>query len=201
MPTLARDRLGRRAAVARQHDDLQAFRVERANRFRRGRFDRVGHADQPRRRPSTATNITVSPCRRFASARRDRGRPARRRSSASICALPTATRRPSTRPLTPLPVTDLKSLHSASSDATVARAGDDRRGQRMLADVLDAGGEAQQSSSAIRRAARRTTSVGLPSVSVPVLSTTIVSTCSSSSSASALRRSTPSFGAPCRCRP
>ena len=62
----------------------------------------------------------------------------------------------------------------------------------MLAGALEARRQPQQRvRSSTPGAARPTTSFGLPSVSVPVLSTTSVSTFSSTSIASALRNSTP----------
>ena len=65
------------------------------------------------------------------------------------------------------------------------------RGQRMLARLLEPGGQPQHVDSSKRPTAARASSGGFPSVSVPVLSTTSVSTFSSRSSASAFWISTP----------
>ena len=131
----ARDGLGGRAAVAGQHHDAQPLVVQRRDRLRRRRLD----ADRPRRpsprsRPSTATNITVSPSRRSSSA----ARPAspvphahlgqqRRVADRDACGHPPC-------PTTPLPVIDSEVGdlgpvgHRRSS-----RAAHDGRRQRMLA--------------------------------------------------------------------
>ena len=95
-------------------------------------------------------------------------------------------------PVTPWPVIDSKSVTLDKREIPLARAADDRRSQRMLADVFEARRQAQQIVALSRPAAGSTaTSLGLPSVSVPVLSTTMVVTFSSISSASAFRISTP----------
>lgn len=98
---------------------------------------------------------------------------------------PRRTRRPSTRPTTPLPVTDSNSFASASSTprspapATTAAASGCSLPRSRL--------PARRSScfSSIPSAGRTDTSRGLPSVSVPVLSTTSVSIFSITSRASA----------------
>ena len=63
--------------------------------------------------------------------------------SASIAALPSATARPSTVPVTPLPVTASKSRASAQRQAARLGAAHDRLGQRMLGPALERGGEPQ----------------------------------------------------------
>ena len=143
--------------------------------------------------PSTATKIAVAPSRRSSSALgAERGR-RRRRARPGTRALPSATRRPSTVPSTPLPVGRVEVADAARARCRARSARrDDRGGQRMLARPLDAGGQAQQLVLVEARRRRRPPSPsGLPSVSVPVLSTTSVSTFSMRSSASAFLISTP----------
>ena len=94
-----------------------------AERLRRRGLDRIGDAEQPGERARRSpTNITVWPSRRSSSARGAadrRGSTPRARRSA---ALPSATRRPSTCPSTPLPVTDSKLAHARGSATPASRA-------------------------------------------------------------------------------
>ena len=46
MPSLSATACGRGAAVAGEHDDFDAVGVQQLNRFRRARFDRIGHAQE-----------------------------------------------------------------------------------------------------------------------------------------------------------
>jgi hypothetical protein len=105
--------------------------------------------------------------------------------------LPRDTAWPSTRPTTPLPVTDRKSsaatglMPRASAPSTIAAAS----GCSLPTSTLAARrSTAPSDTSAAGMTARRR---GRPSVRVPVLSTTRVSTFSRISSASAFRISTP----------
>ena len=98
-------------------------------------------------------------------------------SSARKRALPSATRLRSTVPITPLPVGDSKPPHrrerrvrARRRPATIAAR------ERMLAGALEAGGKPQHLASSKPRPRTMATTLGLPSVSVPVLSTTSVST-------------------------
>ena len=65
-------------------------------------------------------------------------------SDANSARLPTATRRPSTIPTTPLPVSEVKSADCAERQAAFLGAAHDRGRQRVLAAAFEAGGEAQQ---------------------------------------------------------
>ena len=142
MPTDAGDGLGGGAAVAGQHHDPQTLVVQRLDGFGGRGLDAVRDADQAGEAPSTATNITVSPLRRSASARAVDVTVAP--ISDSIAVLPIATVRPSTVPTTPLPVTDRKSVTGAELHAALLGAAHDGRRQRMLAHLLEARGQAQQ---------------------------------------------------------
>ena len=93
--------------------------------------------------PSTATKIAVAPSRRSSSARASSGAVAMF-SSARNFALPSATRRRSTRPIAPLPVGELKPITLASAMPRSLRGINDRAGERMLARLLDARRKAQQ---------------------------------------------------------
>ena len=64
--------------------------------------------------------------------------------SSRKAALPISDRRPSTSPVTPLPVGLSKPLTSARCDAALLRRFDDRGAERVLARPLEAGGEAQK---------------------------------------------------------
>ena len=103
MPSLPRDRLGRPAAVAGQHDDPQPVGVQQANRLGgrsldRGRRRRPG----PPARPSTATSITVWPSSRSASSRRLHGADVDRQVGHQR-GIAQGDGWPSTVPVTPLP--------------------------------------------------------------------------------------------------
>ena len=85
-------------------------------------------AISPASRPSTATRITVRPCRWSPSARSSRAARSATPSSASQPRLPISTARPSTLPRAPPPVTESKSATAgtgrfrAAAPATIARA-------------------------------------------------------------------------------
>ena len=185
------------AAVVRLSPVSMTMRMPSARRLverrRRRRLDRIGDGDD-------AGGLAVdgdehAPSRRRAAA----PRPALRRASASTprscssSALPSATARPSTVPVTPLPVTDAKSVDVAAARArarcaaaTIAAA------SGCSLDAFEAGAQATARRPRRSPAAGTTaTTRGLPSVSVPVLSTTSVSTFSMRSSASAFLISTP----------
>ena len=167
--------------------------MQRPDRLGGGSLDRIGDAEQPgglavdRRRTST-----VWPSRAELV-----GRAAERAASCTRVGQQLAGCRqrrcgPSTRPSTPLPVTDRKSVDVERQRFPAPLRRDDRRGQRVLARRSRLA--ARRRSSLVGRTpgcGPRSTSRGLPSVSVPVLSTTSVSTFSSTSSASAFRISTP----------
>ena len=192
MPSLLRDGLRGRPAVAGQHHDADALGVQRADRLGRAVLDRIRDADQPAelavdRDEHDGLAVAAQRPRRARRARR-----ARRRASSISARLPSATSRRRPCPRTPLPVIDSKPVASRERDAALLGALDDRRRERMLAAALEARGE-PRAASARRSPAPATTptSFGLPSVSVPVLSTTSVSTLRRTSIASALRNSTP----------
>ena len=115
-----------------------------------------------------------------------------KRSSAS---LPTSTLRNCTTPAAPRPGERLETVAAPEPQPACQRIAHDRLAERMLARLLQAGGDAQQFR--LRHAFHGITATtsGRPRVSVPVLSKTIVSTCSSVSSARALRNSTPGLRA------
>ena len=145
---------------------------------------------RPAYAPSTATNITVSPLRRNASARSVALAVAP--TSLIIAVLPIATVRPSTVPTTPLPVIDRKSdtatvcTPRSPAPRTMASAnGCSLTFSRLATRRSNVGSSTGPSAATV-------VSAGFPSVRVPVLSTTTVSTCSITSSASALRNRTPS---------
>ena len=108
-----------------------------------------------------------------------------------MCSFPSATARPSMRPVTPWPVTDLKSSAVArvssrsSAPATIAAASGCSLPRSRLA-------ASRKTSASVKPSSAITeTSRGFPSVRVPVLSTTSVFTFSRISSASAFLISTP----------
>ena len=139
--------------------------------------------------PSIATKTTVCPSERSASAL-SRSAPGSTPISARSAALPTATSLPSTVPRTPFPVTLLNSAErgsakprdSAPSRIAAAR-GCSLSRSRPAAYVKSIGSFPSRAIAA--------TSLGFPSVKVPVLSTTSVSTFSRTSMASAFRKRIP----------
>ena len=180
MPELARDRLGGGAAVAGQHDDRAGPRraaaasasgvealIGSATPSRPGgcavdgdEHHRLAVARAaPRPRAARAPGSTPSVVQQRAIAERDRA------------AVDRARRRP-------CPVTRLEIRRRRRARSSAARAPrDDRGGQRVLAAALEARGQPQQLGLVDAAAGDRpSTSRGLPSVSVPVLSTTSVST-------------------------
>ena len=94
--------------------------------------------------------------------------------------------RPSTVPVTPLPTGESKLSAAAERKAALVRRPHDGGGQRMLAAALEACRRRSRSFSSMPAAVLMATTLGLPSVSVPVLSTTA---CRPSPGAPALRRS------------
>ena len=137
--------------------------------------------------------MIVCPCTLEMHRRPTRSAERRCRPAASASAIAERDACPSTRPSTrPCRSSTRTPRQAPSSSRRVPCRRDDRRGQRMLAAALEAGGEPQQL--VLGRPSPAATighDRGLPSVSVPVLSTTSVSTCSSTSSASAFLNSTP----------
>lgn len=151
-------------------------------------------ASRPSAAPSAATYITLAPSPRSASACACRAAT----STPSCCinaVLPMAAALPSTVPRTPMPVADSKSLASANASprrcasATIAAAS----GCSLPASRLAASRNSASASPPATGTASR--NVGLPSVSVPVLSTISVSTVRRRSMASASRNSTPARAA------
>ena len=139
-----------------------------------------------------ATSMTPAPSCRSRSASAESGSGSTP-TSANSAAFPTATRRPSTVPVTPFPRTASKSLASARAMPRAAAASTSAAasGCSLARSRLPA--SRSNSFSAISPRAVTCVSFGLPSVRVPVLSTTRVSSFSISSSASALRTSTPAW--------
>ena len=128
--------------------------------------------------PSTATKIAVAPSRRdFVGLAPPDRRSATPRSCRASSALPIATLRPPIVPITPLPVTELKSVTCLRSSAAFLCGRNDRR---RRADARSTAPDWRQATAPSLRqspgAATTATTRGLPSVSVPVLSTTSVST-------------------------
>ena len=161
-------------------------------RMASGVLSLIGSAtpSSPTGMPLAATNTMVWPSPRRASARSASGPSATPRSFMSA-RFPSATARPSTVPRTPFPVTP-------SNPETLARA--TPRTSLPCTIAAASGCSLPRSSVAARRssvpssnpaAGSTVTSLGLPSVSVPVLSTTSVSTLRITSIASAFRKSTP----------
>ena len=94
--------------------------------------------------PSTARKMAVAPSLRAAVRLRcaeRRGVDVRVRREIWRCRA--RARLPSTMPVTPLPAGASKFAHVASVELALGGGGDDRRGERMFAAALDAGGEAQ----------------------------------------------------------
>ena len=163
---------------------------ERLERCRSRRLDRVGDGDNAGRLPSTARKIAVAPSPRSRSASVERAAD-RCPNSTRNRALPRASRLPSTMPMTPLPAGESNSATGARSSlrsvaaATIAAAS----GCSLARSTLAASCSTVASSKP--GAATIATTLGLPSVSVPVLSITSVSTFSMRSSASAFLIRTP----------
>ena len=118
--------------------------AQRGQRIGRRRLDRVGHGRAGRRaRPSTARCITLAPWPRSASACARQRATRRRRAAASARCCPA--RAPCRRPCRARRCPDSESNCSGLSSAEPALAGrgDDGRGQRVLAALVEAGGQAQ----------------------------------------------------------
>ncbi len=109
-------------------------------------------ASRPASLPSAATKTTVAPSAAQFVGLRMQMRRLSMPSPARKCALPMATRLPSTVPSAPLPAGESKSVDLRRARAFLFRSGDDGAGERMLARVLDAGGEPQH---VVRVEARR----------------------------------------------
>ena len=165
MPTAARHRLRRRADVARQHHDAQAFGVELPNRVRRRRLDRIvddhraGEAGH--RRP-----------RRWRSVRRPAARPVARSSAAGVDAVRAQQLRAADEDRVALDAARdargrqrLKAGHRRPLEAARAGGRDDRGGERMLARLLESGGvpEHVEIGERTRRQSRRSPAAGLRS--------------------------------------
>ena len=147
MPSVRRDRLRRRAAVAREHDDADARRHgATASASGRRLLDRVGDGRRaPAGRPSTATNTTVCPSRRRLPRPARRDRPGSTPERSEELRVAERDRRPSTLPATPCPGHRLGSPPPArSASPRSARRRDDGRRERMLAPPLEARGQAQE---------------------------------------------------------
>ena len=143
MPSCARHRLRRRPVVAGQHDDPHPLRLQAGERFGRRRLDRVGDGEE-RRRPA----VDADEDRRRAVLPQLVGLRGER---SHVDALLGQERRiaehdalPSTLPSAPLPVGESNSSTGAVAMPALLGRGDDRRGERVLAGPLDAGGQAQQ---------------------------------------------------------
>ena len=162
-------------------------------RRRRRRLDRIGNGDDAGRLAVDRRRTSLSRRRAAASSAcalkcgesgcRDR---------CSSFALPTATLRPPTVPVTPLPVIEAKSVTPREVKPRCFAA--TQRSRRRADARSSVRGWRQATAPSLRRNPRRArtaTTRGLPSVSVPVLSTTSVSIFSKRSSASAFLISTP----------
>ena len=195
MPSLPRDRLGRRAAVAGQHDDRGCPRAcSCRNRLRRA-SSLIGSAT-----PSKPGELAVDRDEHHASGRRGAARRPARRAAPDRCpSVVAAARRCRARPCAPSTVPDhalagqrLEVARRRQCEAAfLARR---RRSPRRADARCRARGRREAQHVVLVEARRRhrpRPACGLPSVSVPVLSTTSVSTFSSSSSASAFLTSTP----------
>src|SRR5712691_6757834 len=149
-------------------------------------------ARMPETLPSTARKTAVAPSRRRLSASPSSAA-VEIFSSARNLALPSASRRPSTVPTTPLPVgasnptTSANAILRSAAASTIARASGCSLARSRLA--------ARRRTPVSSRVSAGTTATtfGLPAVRVPVLSTTSVSTFSMRSSASAFLISTPAW--------
>ena len=106
-------------------------------------FSGSATAMRPASTPSMATKITVPPSPRSRSASPCKAAVAMP-SSAKNLALPSATRRRSTMPVTPLPEGASKSVDGEQIDLAFGGRRDDRRGERVFARPLDARGKPQQ---------------------------------------------------------
>jgi hypothetical protein len=186
---------GGAAVVAGEHDDLQAERVEIADGFGRGGFDRVGDGEHPRR---LAIDSDIHRGLAFflklysADASSD-SKPAMIFSSRRKSGLPIITARPR-RCQRPRPPSPSESLSPPRDDASFSCALHNRGGERGVRCSAPARRQAAGTPSRRNRLAGSTSiSLGLPSVSVPVLSTTSVVTFSRRSSASAFFTSTPAW--------
>ena len=126
----ARHHFRGRAIVAGQHDDSQAVAMQLFDRFPRRWLDRIGQAERAR-------GLAVDRYIHHGLAGIVRSLPA-----AWTVSRPT-TRRPSTMALTPCPVSDSKLLGLRQCQASLQRARDNRRRQRMLAQLLHAGRQSQ----------------------------------------------------------
>ena len=145
-----------------------------------------------------ATNTTVCPCRRSASASAASvpGSMRWRSWSSGRCRARPSVRR---RRRDALARDRLELSPPRAATPPLARAPRRSRRERVLARLLEAGRQPQQLVLVEgRQACGAMRSAGCPSVSVPVLSTTSVSTCSSRSSASAFLISTPARRAAAR---
>ncbi len=103
-PQLAGDRLGGGAAVAGEHDDAQPFGMQRADRLRGGLLDRVGHPEQAGGPAVDGDKHHRLPLAAQRLGRLGQGARVDPQVLHAELRLPRATCRPSTRPVTPLPV-------------------------------------------------------------------------------------------------
>ena len=116
--------------------------MKQVDRVHRGLLDRIDHATSPAGRPSIATNITVHPSWRRASARVASAATSTLRSciSANVAV---ATRCPAAAPVTPFPVCDSNpdaariGIPRSRAAATIAVA------SGLLASLFEAGDESQ----------------------------------------------------------
>ena len=133
------------AVVAGQHDDPEALGVQRARSPPRV-VALIGSAtpSSPAALPSTATNMTVWPCARSASARASTARPASMSSVSSSAELPSATGSAVDRADDALAGDRSNVVAAGNATPRSSRARDDGRGERMLAAALEARREAQQ---------------------------------------------------------
>ena len=177
------------AIVAGQHDDPDAFSRQRLQRIRRRSLDRIGDREQP---GELAVDGDVDDGRAISAQRSASSSSGRASipSAARYLALPSTMDLPSTLPVAPLPVGESNSSTLPSQIALLGGA-HDGGGQRMFAGALDAGRKPQDVVFVESGGRHDRDDLGLPSVSVPVLSTTSVSIFSMRSSASAFLISTP----------
>ena len=163
-----------------------ASALQRGERCRRGRLHRIGDGDERRQtcRRGHEDHGGAVAAQPFGVVlqRRD----VDRRCRPEISPLPSATRRPSTMPITPLPAGASKPRPRPSAMPRSRRGGHDGGARADARCAFDARGKPQQRRSRRSLAPGRSRdTLGLPSVRVPVLSTTSVSTFSRRSSASA----------------
>ena len=136
---LAADGFGRGLAVAREHHDADARRLQRLQRLRRRGLDGVGNGHEAGQLAVHADEDDRGRLRALRFRRLQPGSPRRCRARPGTWRCPRRPELPSTVPTTPLPTGESKSVTGDSASLRSCASVDDGHRQRVLAGSLDAG--------------------------------------------------------------